>query len=362
MALEIDNAFQNAFLYSIYDHIRTHKEDPHHGIDFPITQSLLMSNLIIPYLPTFTPADSANLQIKKTSWKNAKKFIKALDKAMLLKSKDRNGQETVIINIDFEDSAIQSFVPYSLPKKDSSNMDSGNSKTPASSPSSNLDPSIGQSLKRVLLLKPRENLSPIFHPESAATQARSVFFLPQMVRALTTDYFNRESLVPEKNKRIVNLDPLLLSLFDDTKGPLDREVATKGTIPRDALIDRVQQICSPFWALLRDGESLDDIKPKAGHLPEIRILLETRSGNKTATKITGLEAFYLNPQLLADELQKACASSVSIGVATGSSPKNPRMEIMVQGPQTEIVYKALAKRGIDRKWVTLTDKTKGKKK
>ena len=337
-----------------------HKEEPHHGIDFPITQSFLMSNLIIPYLPTFTTADTANLQIKKTSWKTIKKFIKALDKALLLKSKDRNGGETVIVDVDFEDVAIQSFVPYRLPKKpDSLNAESSNA---ASASSSSMDPTIGQSLKRVVLLKPRDDLSPIFHHNPSTATARKIFFLPQEVRTMMTEYITREALVPEKNKRLVTLDPLLSSLFDDSKDSLDREVIAKGIIPRDALIDRVQQICSPFWALLRKEESLEDVKPKAGHPPDIRIQLETRSGNKTATKITGLEAFYLNPQLLADELQKACASSVSVGVATGSSPKNPAMEIMVQGPQTEIVQKALATRGVDKKWVTVVDKTKGKKK
>ena len=344
----------------MYDHIRMHKDDPHHGINFPITQSLLMSNFIIPYLPTFTPADITNLQIKKTSWKNAKKFIKALDKALLLKSKDRNGRETVILDIDFEDLAIQSFVPYRLPKKmDPSNAESSNA---ASTSSSSADPAIGQSLKRIVLLKPRDDLSPVFYHGPSTAGARKVFFPRQEIRAMVERYLAHESLVSEKNKRIVTLDLLLSSIFDDSQDSLDREVVAKGTVSRDALIDRIQKTCSPFWALLRNEESLEDVKPKAGHPPEIRIQLETRSGNKTATKITGLEAFYLNPQLLADELQKACASSVSVSVATGSSPKSPTMEIMVQGPQTEIVQKALVKRGVDKKWIAVVDKTKGKKK
>ena len=346
----------------MHDHMRMYNEDPRYGIEFPITQSLLMSNFIIPYLPIFTPADSTDLQIKKTSWKNAKRFIKALDKATLLKSKDRNGQETVIIDVDFEDAAIQSFIPYKLPKKHLSDAAPNNGKTTASSSNSSSDPSIGQTLKRIVLLKPREDLSPIFHPQVAMTQARKVFFLPQEIRTLVTEYITQKSLIPEKNKRLISLDPLLSTIFDDSRSSLDREVVARGTIPRDALIDRVQQTCSPFWVLSRNEEPLEDIKPKAGHPPEIRIQLETRSGNKTATKITGLEAFYLNPQLLADELQKACASSVSVGVATGSSPRNSTMEIMVQGQQTEIIHKALAKRGVDKKWTAVIDKTKGKKK
>ena len=86
-----------------------------------------------------------------------------------------------------------------------------------------------------------------------------------------------------------------------------------------------------------------------------------RSGNKTVTKVSGVEAFYVNPQLLAEELQKACASSTSVAQLAGSSPRNPVMEILVQGPQKESVFKALEKRGVGRGWVEVVDKVKVKK-
>jgi translation initiation factor 2D len=46
----------------------------------------------------------------------------------------------------------------------------------------------------------------------------------------------------------------------------------------------------------------------------------------------------------------------------GSSPKTPVMEILVQGPQKDAVIKALEKRGVNKTWVEVLDKTKGKKK
>ena len=127
------------------------------------------------------------------------------------------------------------------------------------------------------------------------------------------------------------------------------------------LVERVQANCSPSWVILRDNGSKDDVKAKAGIAPAIQITLETRSGNKTATKVSGVEAYHINPQPLADELQKTCASSTSVGQLTGSSPKTPVMEIMVQGPQSQAVIKALEKRGINRQWIDVVDKTKGKK-
>ena len=65
------------------------------------------------------------LHIKKTSWKNAKKYIKALDKQKILKSKDRDGGETVVLDIDFDHSSIESFIPYQLPKKDTASAEIG---------------------------------------------------------------------------------------------------------------------------------------------------------------------------------------------------------------------------------------------
>lgn len=141
----------------------------------------------------------------------------------------------------------------------------------------------------------------------------------------------------------------------------DREVLAKREVARDALVERVIEACSPCWAILQGEQTMEDVKAKAGSAPDIQIVLETRSGNKTVTKVSGLEAYHINPQPLAEELQKSCASSTSVNQLVGSSPKSPVMEVMVQGPQTQAVIKALEKRGINRQWISITDKTKGKK-
>jgi len=160
----------------------------------------------------------------------------------------------------------------------------------------------------------------------------------------------------------VNLDPVLANAVFDGKSSLDREVLAKGTVPRDALIDRILESCSPFWAITRNDETRETVKAKTGKAPKVQIILETRSGNKKVTKVSGVEAFYVNPHTLGEELQKACASSTSVNQLMGSSPRNPVQEIMVQGPQKDVVIKALEQRGVNRQWIEMVDKTKGKKK
>ena len=301
------------------------------------------------------------MQIKKTSWKNAKKFIKTLDKQKLLKSKDRDGGECVVLDIDFDHTAVTNFVPYKLPQKETPGAESGGGGGGKSTNvgSSSSDGSIGQRLSKLHLYRPKEQLSTVFEAANASGKG---LYLPTELRQIISDYIESENLISGINKRLVNLNPIFANAVFDGTSSLDREVIAKGSVPRDALNDRILQSCSPYWAILRNDETREGVKAKAGTAPKIQIVLETRSGNKTVTKLSGVEIFHINPLPLAEELQKACASSTSVNQLAGSSPKNPVQEIMVQGPQKDIVIKALEKRGINRQWVEILDKTKRKKK
>ncbi|MCJ1479689.1 hypothetical protein MMC13_008375 [Lambiella insularis] len=357
---DIDKAFWDAFLFTMHHHRVTHPETARHGLDFPIPQSLLISK-IIPFLPVHNADDVVALQIKKSSWKSSKKFIKSLEKEGLLKSKDRNGGETVVQDVDFDNLAITTFTPYKLPDKEPTGAVVGGAgiEKAFKAAHSTADDSVGQQLKRISLLKPKDRLAPILEPSSSSLHK---LYLPAEVRDIVTSYIESENLISAANKRLVILNPVLANAVFDGQSSMDREVLAKGSVPRDALIERTVQGCMLYWAILRNDETTDDVKPKAGNPPTMKILLETRSGNKKVTKVSGVEAFHIDPQALAEELQKACASSTSVTQSQGSSPKSPVMEIMVQGPQKDIVIKALEKRGVHRTWIEILDKTKGKKK
>ncbi|OCK84586.1 hypothetical protein K432DRAFT_112190 [Lepidopterella palustris CBS 459.81] len=354
---EIDDAFKNAFLYGVRHHMESNKNQPNFGLDFPLSQSIVMSTLVQPFLPAYTPARAASLQIKKSSWKNIKKFIKNLDKQQIVKCKDRDGNEVVILDIDFTDSEIESFKPYQLPKKDApSTSTAPNSKQ--SAPPDASDSSVGQKIKILSLLRAKDKLAPLFTP--SASDSRGLYTAAEL-KSIFTTYIESENLVSPKNKRLISINPLLANtLFDSSV--LDSQALAAGAIPRETLSERFISSCSPFHAILRNDASISDVKPKAGAPPKVQIVLETRSGNKTVTKISGVEAFFILPQPLADELRRACASSTSVDKLVGSSPKNPVMEILVQGPQKDSVLKALEKRGVQSAWVEVVDKTKGKKK
>lgn len=357
---EIDGAFRNAFLYGVYHHKQTQPDAPNFGLVFPLGQSFVMSNLIQPFLPAFTPEQSQQLQIKKTSWKNIKKFVKALDKQKLLRSKEKDGHETVIMDIDFTDATITSFKPYRLPKKETMAGSALGRGEKATDHIDAGDDSVGQKLQVVSYYKTTSKLQPLF---SAGDAGNKQLFTPPEVREVVTAYIEKEKLVSETNKRLVKLNPTLGNAVFDGSGSLDKEVLAKGSVPRDALIDRVLHAMSPSYAIVRNGVDPGTVKAKSGAPPKVHITLETRSGNKMVTKVSGLEAYYINPRPLADELRKVCAGSTSVEPLAGATKKNEKevMEVMIQGPQKDAVVKALERRGVSARWVEVMDKTKGKK-
>ncbi|KNG45674.1 eukaryotic translation initiation factor sui1 family protein [Stemphylium lycopersici] len=351
---EIDDAFKNAFLFGVRYHMDHNKDHPTYGLEFPLSQSHVMSQLVQPFLPTYTPARAASLHIKKTSWKNLKKFVKYLDKQLIVKSKDRDGHEVVILDIDFKDRQLQSFVPYRLPNKDTPTPTSANGK-PAASLSA--ESSVGQKLKLVSVLRPKEKVAPILAASKADPRS---LYTPAELKQLLIAYAEAENLIDQKNKRLIRINPHLADALLGSS-PADNAALSSGVMARDALGERMIAASSPFHAILRNDADMSDTKPKAGTPPKIHITLETRSGNKTVTKVHGLEPYYISPQPLADELRKTCAGSTSVDKLQGSSPKSPVMEVMVQGPQKDAIIKALEKRGVNKNWIEVIDKTKGKK-
>lgn len=66
--------------------------------------------------------------MKKTSYKNAAKFFKQLEKDLLLKTKTRNGGEVIIIDINWGHEGAKNFTPYKLPEAPKDDKKSGNTE------------------------------------------------------------------------------------------------------------------------------------------------------------------------------------------------------------------------------------------
>lgn len=203
-----------------------------------------------------------------------------------------------------------------------------------------------------------------FCTDKQQTNRTKDFYSASDVKSILIKYAEKEDLIDQQNKRLIKIDPLIASYLLDEKIREDADALRVGQVRRDKLGDKLVKSCSPYFIVLKPGESASDpgIKPKAGTPPKIQLLLEKRQGKKTVTRVSGVEPFRVDPKAMAEELQKTCAGSASVGQLMGSSPKNPVMEITIQGPQKKAVELYLEKRGVSARFVNIVDKTGGKQK
>lgn len=354
---EIDAAFCEAFLYAVHKAKNSGAAAPKYGIDFPIQPSYLMSYMVQPNMRYQSP----NYNIKKSSWKNIKKFIKHLDKEVLVKSKDRNGGETVILDIDFNDQKVKDFIPYRLPKP----------KTTTTS-SSNTNGEVNPSIRIITLYRPSPKLYPDLLP------SKTGFYSQLQITNFLKTYITANPALSQSTTgpRYLKLNPFISNTILTTSSPSDTAVLAAGEIARDALSRRLlgdTTLLSPHWILLRSSTAAEaydpldptatltsqNLKPKPYPPPAITIVLEKRTGNKTVTRISGFEAFGLIPQALAPDLQKKCAGAASVGQLVGGKPGV--LEVTVQGEQADVVRAELGRRGVKGEWIKVDDRS-GKKK
>lgn len=356
---EVDDAFLAAFLYSLHS-AKTNGDPPHYGIDFPIQPSFLIANMIQPHLRF----QNQHYNIKKTSWKNAKKFIKHMDKSALVKSKDRNGGETVILDVDFDDERIKSFTPYRLPKPKASNTAASGENKPSAA--AGADPSLGQKLAIQTVYRASSKLVPDLIP------SKSTYYTSSQISGFLKKYIENNPSLSEhtSSPRFIRIDPFIAnSILSSNSSASDTRILAAGEVGRDVLLRRILEddhLVSPHWLLLKNSQSYDPekadpgLKPRAGPSPHVTIVIEKRTGTKVVTKISGLEVFGINPQILSPELQKKCAGSASVGQLMGGKPGV--LEVVVQGDQRDVVEKEMGRRGVDKRWIVVDDKTKKKKK
>lgn len=321
--------------------------------------------MITPYLPIYRAQQTQFYQIKKTSWKNVKKFIKYLDKQRLVKSKDRNGQETVILDVDFNDRRVEQFVPYKLPNKNAlegaGKSGAGGNKKPAENDGG--DPAVGQTLTVQTLYRPTPKLVPTIFAPLSSTDPNNFHKYSDVSNALD-QYLQAQDppIVSKENRRIISLIPFLANTIFTSSSAEDKSTIARGKTTRDSLLKRVTEdhsLMTKHYVILRAGQTLGDVKPRPGAAPKANVVLERRTGSKTVTRVSNLEVFGIIPGLLAEELQKKCASSTSVAQANGA-PKGV-MEVLVQGDQRRALETALLRRGLKTQWVEIVDKTKKKK-
>jgi len=123
---------------------------------------------------------------------------------------------------------------------------------------------------------------------------------------------------------------------------------------------------------------IDGLRRK-GTLQPITLVVKTRQGRKTVTRVAGLETFSIEVDEFAEDLKRLCAGSASgessfyphhhsrsliratVQPLLGASPKLQLQEILVQGSQVKIITDALVTRGVPKRWIKEGEGDKKKK-
>lgn len=327
---DIDHAFKRALMQSLYKISKA-------PIDLPIPSSTFMSEYVLNNLPIYHP----NVNIKKTSWKKASKFLKTMEKEKLMKVKEKGGDVSIISLAGSENEAIARFEPFKVAKKPA------DKKTDSSSSSDNA--SSGTTLTVTQFWKPKSAAGDFF---KAMGQPMSAYYQGSDLTKLLQEYIAKEKIADPKKPKNVVIDYTLRASLGG--------VGQQTSVPRANLTQMLQMNCQPFHTVTKAGEDPTSVSLQKGLPPSITVTQEKRNRNKMATVITGLEHFRIDMYSLADDLKIACAGSATISPIKEGSPE---MEVMVQGPQYDNVVNLLVKRGVKPQWIQKKDgKGKPKKK
>ncbi|KAE8232711.1 hypothetical protein CF326_g2246 [Tilletia indica] len=117
-----------------------------------------------------------------------------------------------------------------------------------------------------------------------------------------------------------------------------------------------------FKATLKEEERIGTLSK--GKSTPISVSIKQRQGRKTVTLVSGLEPYGVDPKVLATELAREVGASTSVSSMPGSTPKKPKMEVLVQGDVRKALFKYLEEEaGLDvSKLVSVKDEVGGKKK
>jgi translation initiation factor 2D len=162
----------------------------------PISASSLYSAYIMPCRPTDVGTE---IDIKKSSWKKLQKFLKAMEKAGLLKTKEQRG-ETMLISVNYSHPSLQDLHKYKT-------MEAQAAKVAAKPAPQQKQPQ--QSQQQQQKDSNQAEIQEIFKPlgiqmikffEEAKHDKDGTYTIPE-VRAVIADYIKIHELVDLQNQK-----------------------------------------------------------------------------------------------------------------------------------------------------------------
>ncbi|KAI0334161.1 eukaryotic translation initiation factor SUI1 family protein [Cubamyces sp. BRFM 1775] len=317
---------------------------------FPMSASTFWSTYVLPARPAYALdmyglPDASAIDVKHSTFKNVKAFLKASAKEGLIKLKESKSDVVV--------TAVYPKHPDVTSRHPHRTIGDIEAKAKKAEYREQKEREAEEKRKGEIqvseLWKPFGTTIPFF---VAAGKDTSDLYTITDIKDIFNEYIATHNLINVNDQQYINVGS------DDA---LAGAVSVKGEetpefMKRDDVLKRVREHMQTWHEIRADGR---DVVRKKGELMPISVVVKIRQGRKACTLITGFEPFGLQADELAEELRKMCASSTSVTPVHG---KPNSLEVMVQGKQTKSVTELLVARGVPKKWIKCPEEKASKKK
>ncbi|KAG5899462.1 hypothetical protein JTB14_015315 [Gonioctena quinquepunctata] len=268
-----------------------------------LTLPALTSNFFKLHMLPLCPPNKT-LDIKKTSYKKLKPFLKKMtEEGLIIVKEIKNGVEAITA-ISKDHPRLQEFyiTPSDRPKKESDEKETD----------------LATDVIESYIIT--DNVLPLFegHRKGDSIQVSEV-------RRYVTHYVKENNLQTEDNNRLVKPQKVLAKVCK-TEHPVTWE-------------EVIEKVCGAMKNCYKVKSGNEEILNK-GKVSAITISVSVRSGNKKVTLVDNLELFGIRLNEFAKECQHGVAASTSINRPPGKKTD----QLLVQGNQVLFVYNLLTEK------------------
>ncbi|XP_069580177.1 eukaryotic translation initiation factor 2D [Brachyistius frenatus] len=304
--------------------------------ELPLLTSAFLRNHMFSCCPS-----GKQLDVKKSSYKKLSKFLQAMQQQHnLIRVKELTKGVESIVEVDWKNRELRSFsVPEETYVEAAPLQDAGEGEIPYHPP------------EITTLYSVSARLEPLFQD---VNKRKGTILHAAEVRSIVTDYVKNNELVDDNNKNYVTINPTLCDCLLEKSEYQDVE-----SLKWDDLFSRTLGRMQGCHQVVIPGQA-----PiiKKGHIEPIDISVASRGSNKKVTLIKNLEAYGLDPALVATALQHRVQASSVLQPIPGAKDK---ILVQIQGNQIQKVGNLLLDHyQIPRKYLQGLDKApkSGKKK
>ncbi|KAJ3554562.1 hypothetical protein NM688_g3040 [Phlebia brevispora] len=306
---------------------------------YPMPASVFWSNYVLPARPAQVigaegPVDANAIDIKRSTYKTVKAFLKVCAKEGIVKIKESKG-DVVVTGVSLKHPAVAGHQPHRTIQSVDAQREKAEERQRKAKEAEE---------KRKTQIQITELWRPHGHTlgwfVAAGVDTSNLYSIAQ-IRELFIKYVSSKNLINVNDQSYINVkddEPLAYAIST-------RNQDTPEFLKRDDLLNRIRANMQEWYEMRTEsGETIR----KKGQVKPISIEAKVRQGRKTSTFITGFEHFGIDATELAEELRKACAGATSVSPQQG---KPNELEVMVQGIHIKTVTDLLVSKGVPAKWI-----------